>query len=190
MEGLLCSNTVVYEGFSPSLMEALALEIAIAASKALALSLFMMGSLPNGSSVLPEESGTSQGCIFLCVILSSPVFKSRILGSCKLQLPVDSWGMKMEGLLCSNTVVLECFLSSLMEAVVLETAIAASKALALSLFMIGSLPTGSRVFPEESGTSQGLQLSVDSLGSGAAVATFATKDLTLAVVLSLLALPI
>jgi len=31
---------------------------------------------------------------------------------------------------------------------------------------------------------------VDSLGSGAAVATFATEDLTLAVVLSLLALPI
>jgi hypothetical protein len=42
MEGLLCSNTVVYEGFSPSLMEALVLEIAIAASKALALSLFMV----------------------------------------------------------------------------------------------------------------------------------------------------
>ncbi|KAG6772837.1 hypothetical protein POTOM_024262 [Populus tomentosa] len=81
MEGLHCSNTVVFEGFSPSLMEALVLETAIAASKALALSLFMnnlflptgllieqkfvpffhqMGSLPNGSGVLPEESGTSQ----------------------------------------------------------------------------------------------------------------------------------
>ncbi|KAJ6406195.1 hypothetical protein OIU84_009841 [Salix udensis] len=64
----------------------------------------------------------------------------------------------MEGLLCSNTVVLESFLSSLMEAVVLETAIATSKALALSLFMIGFLPTGSSVFPEESGTNQGFPL--------------------------------
>uniref|UniRef100_A0A6N2KZB3 Uncharacterized protein n=1 Tax=Salix viminalis TaxID=40686 RepID=A0A6N2KZB3_SALVM len=90
--------------------------------------------------------------------LSSPVLKSRILGSCRLQSSVDSWGMKMEGLLCSNTVVLESFLSSVMETVVLETAIATSKALALSLFMIGFLPTRSSVFPEESGTSQGFPL--------------------------------
>ncbi|KAJ6673967.1 hypothetical protein OIU85_012927, partial [Salix viminalis] len=41
----------------------------------------------------------------------------------------------MEGAVCSNSVSLESFLSSFMEAVVLETAIAASKALALSLHM-------------------------------------------------------
>ncbi|KAH8482793.1 hypothetical protein H0E87_030032 [Populus deltoides] len=62
----------------------------------------------------------------------------------------------MEGLVCSNAVVLEGFLSSLIEAVVLETAIAAWKALALSLFMIGSLPNRSSDIPEESGTSRGL----------------------------------
>jgi hypothetical protein len=45
----------------------------------------------------------------------------------------------MEGLVCSNAVVLEGFLSSLIEAVVLETAIAAWKALALSLFMVKCL---------------------------------------------------
>ncbi|KAJ6758614.1 PHOSPHOPANTOTHENOYLCYSTEINE DECARBOXYLASE SUBUNIT VHS3-LIKE ISOFORM X1 [Salix koriyanagi] len=61
----------------------------------------------------------------------------------------------MEGLVCSNAVVVEGFLSSIIETVVLETAIAAWKAFALSLFMIGSLPNGFDDFPEESGTSQG-----------------------------------
>uniref|UniRef100_A0A6N2KF98 Uncharacterized protein n=1 Tax=Salix viminalis TaxID=40686 RepID=A0A6N2KF98_SALVM len=84
----------------------------------------------------------------------------------------------MEGVVCSNSVSLESFLSSFMEAVVLETAIAASKALALSLHMnnffptcliieqklaffsyqIGSLSDGSSVLPEESGTSPGFPL--------------------------------
>ncbi|KAJ6732293.1 PHOSPHOPANTOTHENOYLCYSTEINE DECARBOXYLASE SUBUNIT VHS3-LIKE ISOFORM X1 [Salix purpurea] len=61
----------------------------------------------------------------------------------------------MEGLVCSNAVVVEGFLSSIIETVVLETAIAAWKAFALSLFMTGSLPNGFDDFPEESGTSQG-----------------------------------
>ncbi|KAF9681265.1 hypothetical protein SADUNF_Sadunf06G0207800 [Salix dunnii] len=223
MEGLPCSNTVVFEGFLPSLMEALVLETAIAVSKALALSLFMMGSLPGGSSILPEESGTSQG-----FPLTEPHTKKKsdpdsqdasdteddegdddgdgqddededdepgkdsedggdpedepeVNGDAGSDdnddeeeeededdddddtdriYKVKELLVKMEGLLCSNTVVSESFLSSLMEAVVLETAIATSKALALSLFMIGFLPTRSSIFPEESGTSQRFPLTV------------------------------
>ncbi|KAG5225241.1 nucleolin [Salix suchowensis] len=64
----------------------------------------------------------------------------------------------MEGAVCSNSVSLKSFLSSFMEAVVLETAIAASKALALSLHMIGSVSDGSSVLPEASGTSPGFPL--------------------------------
>ncbi|KAB5513882.1 hypothetical protein DKX38_027788 [Salix brachista] len=173
MEGAVCSNSVSLESFLSSFMEAVVLETAIAASKALALSLhmgflgsgvcvmlyfrgaifarawrdflffvyfaFMIGSLSDESSVLPEESGTSPGFPLTELL---PKKKSDLdnhdgrkgLENFNATIPVI-----MEGLVCSNAVVVEGFLSSIIETVVLETAIAAWKAFALSLFMVQCL---------------------------------------------------
>ncbi|KAA8521599.1 hypothetical protein F0562_012272 [Nyssa sinensis] len=57
----------------------------------------------------------------------------------------------MEGL-SSDVVVLDRFVCSVIEAVVVETTIGAAKSLACLLFMMGSLPNGTDVCPREPGT--------------------------------------
>ncbi|KAJ4850012.1 hypothetical protein Tsubulata_016248 [Turnera subulata] len=79
MEGVVCSDNILLQNLFCSVMEAVVVETAIAASKSLLCSLLMMGSLSDGSDVLAEESGTTQGFVALFIFPDcSPVLLVRV----------------------------------------------------------------------------------------------------------------
>ncbi|KAF9662105.1 hypothetical protein SADUNF_Sadunf18G0018700 [Salix dunnii] len=126
MEGLVCSNAVVVEGFLSSLIEAAVLETAIAAWKSFALSLFMEFILFYFLAV---------GFV-LCCTLQVLFFLGFGVNSCSLFILL-SWYLSDWCLFCSSSVHLSCL------------------NLAFFCYQIGSLPNGFDDLPEESGTSQG-----------------------------------